>query len=104
MSTETSANRVPNIILGITGSVASIKLEELIDDFKLRFDSNICIIPTDNALKFIDNFDQKFNRDLSSLKEKLDFIKNTIHPKTIEQGTQVNELKQTKIIELKFLF
>ena len=75
-----------NILIGVTGSVAAIKLEEIINKVSERFESfssiidfnlNICIIPTNNAKKFIENFDLKFNNQLKPLSDRLAFLKDT---------------------------
>ncbi len=84
-----SADSLPkdhfNLIIGATGSVASIKLEELINDVKEKFSAsfkdskyklNICVLATTNAKKFIDNFDSKFNKDIPNLVDRLDFFKS----------------------------
>ena len=43
-----------NILIGISGSVASIKLAPIISEFRLRYkDANFKIIATNRALQFI---------------------------------------------------
>jgi phosphopantothenoylcysteine decarboxylase len=64
-----------NFLIGITGSVASIKLEEILIKFKTVFpEINICLISTNSALHFINihQFNQK-----PSLIERLNYLKNT---------------------------
>lgn len=76
-----------NILIGITGSVASIKLEELVNkiadtfinsyEFVLDYKLNICIIPTNNAKNFIENFDLKFNKNSPTLSERLSYLRES---------------------------
>ena len=72
------SNRI-NIILGITGSVASIKLAELISELNSRLNANICVIPTKSALHFVNLIEPNIinHQKLKSLKERNDFIKET---------------------------
>ena len=73
MSTE--INKKYKILIGITGSVASIKLPEIIEKFKSNFsDVNICLISTKSALHFV-NIHQ-YN-EISSLIDRLNYLKNT---------------------------
>ena len=73
MSTE--INKKYKILIGITGSVASIKLPEIIEKFKSNFsDVNICLISTKSALHFV-NIHQ-YN-EISSLINRLNYLKNT---------------------------
>lgn len=65
-----------NIILGISGSVASIKLKELVTLLSQKLSVNICIVPTQNSLHFVQDFED-FNKQLPNLNDRLDFIKNT---------------------------
>jgi phosphopantothenoylcysteine decarboxylase len=68
-------NKNLNILIGVTGSVASIKLPEIIEKFKSLFsDANICLISTKSALHFV-NIHQ-FN-EISSLIDRLNYLKNT---------------------------
>lgn len=63
-----------NILLGISGSVASIKLRELVD--LLSPHANVCIIPTQNSLHFVTDF-ESFNKQLPSLSDRLEFLKES---------------------------
>ena len=72
-----------NLLLGITGSVASIKLDELTNcitnTFLNTFSAldcklNICIVATSNAKKFVDDFDAKFNKEMPILQNRLDYL------------------------------
>ncbi len=62
-----------NVILGITGSVASIKLRELANKLTQNLNINICIVPTKNALHFVPDFDTFC--DVPSLHERLQLLK-----------------------------
>lgn len=65
-----------NLLIGVTGSVATIKLTELVEGLAKRFlNVNICIVPTKNSLHFIDGFNSKFNQQIPELKDRLDFLK-----------------------------
>lgn len=61
-----------NLLLGLTGSVASIKLDELINSLQTKLNVNICVIPTENALHFVSNRDVFINKTLN---ERLDYLK-----------------------------
>lgn len=64
-----------NLLLCITGSVASIKLSELVRNILEKCPHmNICIIPTQNALKFIPNFNDLFNTKIPCLSDRLKII------------------------------
>lgn len=68
-------NKNLNILIGVTGSVASIKLPEIIEKFKSLFsDANICLISTKSGLHFV-NIHQ-YN-EISSLIDRLNYLKNT---------------------------
>ncbi|CAF0878542.1 unnamed protein product, partial [Brachionus calyciflorus] len=59
-----------NLLIGVTGSVATIKLDELIDGFVKKFiHINICIIATKNSLHFIEDF-LKFNQKYPILQDR----------------------------------
>jgi len=75
-SCKTSKNKKKNIILGISGSVASIKLKELASLLSQRLSVNICIVPTQNSLHFVSDF-KDFNRQLPELNDRLSFLKRT---------------------------
>lgn len=62
-----------NLLLGITGSVASIKLEPLISLLQSKLNVNICIVPTQNALHFVSNIDSLIQKE--PLNERLDHLK-----------------------------
>jgi phosphopantothenoylcysteine decarboxylase len=70
-----------NLVLGLTGSVASIKLdlliEELVSKLKTRYKRvNICVVATENARKFLpENVRNDLNKLMSTLAERLDFLK-----------------------------
>ena len=51
-----------NLVIGVTGSVAAIKLDELISEIQSRFEHmvNICVIPTSNSLHFNPHFKAKY--------------------------------------------
>ena len=76
-----------NLLIGVTGSVASIKLEELVNKIletsyrsALEFlQLNICIIPTTNAKHFIGDVDSKFNKNSLSLPERLSYLKEPLN-------------------------
>ena len=59
-----------NLIIGVTGSVAAIKLTELIEQLQIKFNKqiNICVVPTNNALHFLPD---TFRTEANSLKERL---------------------------------
>ena len=61
-----------NLLLGITGSVASIKLDSLIDLLVSKLNINICIIPTENSLHFTLDFNKYLTSDLN---ERLNYLK-----------------------------
>ena len=66
-----------NLILGLTGSVASIKLDDLVEKLTERFiHINICIVPTKNAQHFIPGFQENYNQSLPTLNDRLAFIKS----------------------------
>jgi phosphopantothenoylcysteine decarboxylase len=67
------SNNRKNLLLGITGSVASIKLNELIELLISKLNVNICIIPTENALHFVPDFDRYIKNDLN---ERLNHLKS----------------------------
>jgi phosphopantothenoylcysteine decarboxylase len=76
--------RPVNILLGITGSVASIKLTELIDQLIQKFahNVNICVVPTKNALHFAAaHLHEKCTPSLAlandHLTDRLEFIKTS---------------------------
>jgi len=60
-----------NLLLGITGSVASIKLNALIELLISKLDVNVCIIPSENALHFVPDFERYKKEDLN---ERLDHL------------------------------
>jgi phosphopantothenoylcysteine decarboxylase len=69
------SKKINKILIGVTGSVASIKLPEIIEKFKNLFsDANICLISTKSALHFV-NIHQ-YN-EISSLIDRLNYLKNT---------------------------
>jgi phosphopantothenoylcysteine decarboxylase len=68
------SDRRKNIILGITGSVASIKLQELVDALTQTLNVNICIVPTKSSLHFVPEFDQLCK--VSDLSERLALLKD----------------------------
>jgi phosphopantothenoylcysteine decarboxylase len=77
VSSETDAARTRpvNMILGLTGSVASIKLDELVDSLVKKFTRiNICIVPTQNSLHFAPNLREKYSKPLN---ERLELLKNS---------------------------
>lgn len=64
-----------NLLIGVTGSVATIKLDELIEGFIKKFiNINICIIPTKNSLHFIENF-TKYNNKYPILQDRHKLLK-----------------------------
>ncbi len=65
-----------NILLGVSGSVASIKLKELVNLLTANSNVNVCIVPTKNSLHFLPDF-KEFNKQMLSLKERLDFLNDT---------------------------
>lgn len=67
------SDRRRNIILGITGSVASIKLQELTDTLTQTLNVNICIVPTKSSLHFVPDFDRLSK--LPGLSERLAVLK-----------------------------
>ncbi len=68
-----------NIIVGVTGSVAAIKLDELVDRLVEKFGSqsvNICVVPTQNAVHFLSSdFNAKFNVSKESLSTRLEYLR-----------------------------
>lgn len=76
MESRKSSNKKKNLILGISGSVASIKLKELVSLLSQRLSVNICIVPTQNSLHFVPDFND-FNRQLPELNDRLSFLKRT---------------------------
>lgn len=82
-------DRRKNIILGITGSVASIKLKELADTLSKTLNVNICIVPTKNSKHFIPDFDNLFKT--SSLSERLAILKNGSKEKVVLSFTDEDE-------------
>ena len=82
-----SKNR-KNLLLGITGSVASIKLNELIELLILKLNVNICIIPTENALHFVKDFDHYKREELN---ERLSHLKSNSNEATIFAFTDHDE-------------
>jgi phosphopantothenoylcysteine decarboxylase len=89
MSEKSPKKKHFNLLIGITGSVASIKLEELLNEIVdtflksyasvLDYKLNICIIPTKNAKNFIENFDSKFNKNALNLTERLSYLRETLN-------------------------
>lgn len=73
------------ILIGISGSVASIKLRELVKKLLENFDASICIIPTQNSLHFVPDFDA-FNEQIPLLKDRLNYLKTTDSTKNIVFG------------------
>lgn len=69
------SNKSRNLLVGVTGSVAAIKLNELVDQLRHRMpELNICVIPTRNSLKFLPDFDEKFNQ--IELTRRLEILKS----------------------------
>lgn len=79
---ESTLDDKVNLILGLTGSVASIKLdlliEELVSKLKAKYKRvNICVVPTENARKFlVENVRNNLNKQMPSLAKRLDFLKS----------------------------
>lgn len=65
-------NKRKNILLGISGSVASIKLKDLTDQLSKAFNVNICIIPTQNSMHFVPDFNSL--NEYPNLEDRLDLI------------------------------
>jgi len=84
-----------NVVLGLTGSVASIKLdlliEELVSKLKNKYKKvNICVVPTENARKFIvENVRNNLNKQMPSLAERLEFLKSNSNKETNEEHNGV---------------
>jgi len=76
MDQSTKLKSKKNILLGVSGSVATIKLNELVHLLTTDSHVNICIVPTKNSLHFLPDF-KDFNKKLPSLKERLDFLNGT---------------------------
>lgn len=75
-TTSEEKKKLTNIIIGITGSVATIKLAELVRKLQEKLvDVNICVVPTKNSLKFCPDLNETFNKDLPELKDRLAFLK-----------------------------
>lgn len=74
-----------NLVIGVTGSVATIKLEELVNElFKTIKNINICIIPTQHSINFIGDFYNKINSQLPNVKERIELIKgNSINSEPV---------------------
>lgn len=65
-----------NFLIGITGSVATIKLDELINGLVTKFIKiNICIIPTKNSLNFVPDF-IRYNQKYSLLTDRHKLLKD----------------------------
>jgi len=77
-----------NVLLCITGSVAAIKLESLVDLLISKLNVNICIIPTENALHFVTNFNQY---KAESLSERLNYLKENSNNKKVFSFTDEDE-------------
>lgn len=74
-SSSLPITRRKNILLGISGSVASIKLNELILHLTtLNSRVNICVIPTNNSLHFVPHFQSIINKQMPTLTERLEFL------------------------------
>lgn len=72
-----SKTRNLNFLIGITGSVATIKLDELINGLVKKFIRiNICIIASQNSLHFVQDFG-KYNQKCPILAERHKFLKGT---------------------------
>lgn len=64
-----------NILIGLTGSVACIKVPEIIEKFKtLLSNINICLISTQSALHF---FNIHELNEIKSLADRLEYLKNS---------------------------
>ncbi len=74
MNNNNNKNRRINLVIGVTASVATIKLDELIENIliKLNNNVNICLIPTQNSLHFIKNINKYTSLDLNN---RLDLLK-----------------------------
>lgn len=71
-----SKKRNLNCIIGLTGSVATIKLDELISGLVTKFIKiNICIIPTKNSLNFVQDF-IRYNQKYPLLQDRHKLLKN----------------------------
>ena len=65
-----------NLLIGVTGSVATIKLDELIEGFFKKIKNiNICIIATKNSLHIIENF-IKYNQKYPILQDRHKLLKS----------------------------
>ena len=85
-------NKPINLIIGVTASVATIKLYELIDLIFAKFENNIniCVIPTQNSLHFLPDFEQRFKlNEPNSLQNRLEIIEQT---KTENPNITTNKL------------
>ena len=72
--TSSSSSRI-NVLIGCTGSVAAIKLNEMVDKLIASpIDCNICIVPTQHALHFIDGFEDRYLKKHGSLTERLQML------------------------------
>jgi phosphopantothenoylcysteine decarboxylase len=79
MSSNQENNQI-NLIIGVTASVATIKLYELIDLLFSKFDNkiNICVIATQNSQHFLPDFEHKFRlSETNSLKNRLELMEQT---------------------------
>ena len=68
-----------NILLGVTGSVAAIKLKELVEQLTSLTDVNVCIVPTRSALHFVPDFKTLFGGQLP-LNERINALRRTMDP------------------------
>lgn len=75
-SNTKTINKKKNILIGISGSVACIKLKELVDRLTQSLNVNVCIVPTQNSLHFIQDF-HVFNKMLPELNDRLNFLKES---------------------------
>lgn len=66
-----------NILLGVTGSVAAIKLKELVEQLRSLTDVNVCIVPTKSSLHFVPDFKTLFGGQLP-LNERINMLRRTI--------------------------
>lgn len=74
MELNNEQSKRKNILLGISGSVASIKLEQLTNQLTQTLNVNICIVPTQNSLHFVPEFTEHFNKQLPLLADRLEFL------------------------------
>lgn len=67
-----------NLLLGATGSVATIKLNEIVEGLLRKIQNiSICILPTKNSVRFIEAFDETYNKQIPNLQDRLKFLKQT---------------------------